>query len=90
MGTPEERFKQSLGDAREKLRSFHDPHQLARELRGNRCRCGRRKGRGKTFCGPCFYSLSKSQQRALYGLFGRGYEEAYSDAVATLKAKEGK
>ena len=64
-------------------------HGLVRELRATRCRCGRRKGRGKTFCGPCFYSLSKAQQRALYRFVGNGYEEAYADAVATLKAKEG-
>ena len=60
---------------------------LIEELRGMWCRCGCRKQSRKTFCGRCFYSLTKEHQAALYQRIGEGYEEAYQAAVEVLIGK---
>ena len=64
------------------------PSELIKELRGTICRCGSEKGTRMTFCRPCYFSLSKPQQMALYKQLGDGYEEAYADAVTTLEKKD--
>lgn len=58
---------------------------LIAELAGEVCRCGNRKKARQTFCGRCYYTLSKTQRSALYSPVGRGYAEAYGDALATLQ-----
>lgn len=57
---------------------------ILRELRGQKCRCGRRKIEKQTFCGSCYHSLPKDMQRALYRRLNKGYEEAYRVACAHL------
>lgn len=61
---------------------------LMLELLGTTCRCGARKTARRTFCVKCYLRLSPPQRRALYRLFGEGYEEAYVDAVASLETEE--
>jgi len=62
-----------------------DPLDLVRELRGIKCRCGKRKTSGQTFCRGCYYSLSPEIRSMLYRRLGQGYEEAYSEAVRYLR-----
>lgn len=57
---------------------------LIAELKGLRCRCGRVKKPGQTFCRQCYAVLSKDQGRALYRRVGAGYEQAYEAAVRAL------
>lgn len=58
---------------------------LIKELRGDTCACSSPKSAGHSFCGACYRSLPKSQQRDLYHLIGDGYEEAHAAAMATLR-----
>jgi hypothetical protein len=57
------------------------------ELIGKKCRCGAAKGKGKTFCQRCYFSLPQNLREALYRRIGEGYEEAYAQAVAVLDTK---
>ena len=57
---------------------------LVRELAGTRCRCGSSKTAKRTFCSRCYYSLPISNRNAIYRRIGRGYEEAYLEAVELL------
>ena len=57
---------------------------LAVELLGTRCRCGKEKGKMMSFCVECCFELPASMRRALYRRFGEGYEEAYAAAVKRL------
>lgn len=50
--------------------------------------CGQRKREQQTFCGDCYHELPKRQQLALYRKFGRGYEQAVTDALNELDAEE--
>ena len=68
-------------------RSEKTPNELLDELMGQTCVCGRKKLRTQTFCGGCYYTLSRSQRQALYRRVGEGYEEAYADAVDTLTSE---
>lgn len=62
-------------------------NELVQELRGVKCQCGAKKQPRKTFCGACYYSLTVTQQRALYRLVGNGYEEAYANAIKSLRGE---
>lgn len=66
-----------------------DPIILVHELAGTRCRCGKTKRGGETFCRSCYYRLPPPYRRALYALLGDGYEEAYAAAVGVLDAPAG-
>jgi hypothetical protein len=57
---------------------------LIEELGGGRCRCGRVKRSGQTFCGGCYHALPLPARTALYRRVGEGYEEAYAAAVRIL------
>ena len=63
------------------------PRELIDELKGVKCRCGKTKIGGRTFCSGCYYSLSTEQRHRLYDLIGQGYEEAYGSACDTLLEK---
>lgn len=63
---------------------------LIRELRGNKCLCGRDKPSGKTFCYLCYHELPDTLKRAIYKRVGQGYEEAYVSCVAVLKGTDPK
>lgn len=52
------------------------------ELRSEACRCGNKKGRGKTFCFRCFQALPEKLQNLLYE--PRGYTDTYREACAEL------
>lgn len=49
------------------------------------CRCDRRKKKGMSFCPPCYRRLPLEMRNALYRRLGKGYEEAYDDAVKYLE-----
>lgn len=51
-----------------------------------RCQCGSRKNTGKSFCWPCFASLSKPMRQNLYKRIGEGYEQAFDEALARLNS----
>jgi len=57
---------------------------LIAELAGVRCRCGRVKRPGQTFCRPCFYILPRQLRGRLYRRVGDGYEETYTAALRIL------
>ena len=61
--------------------------KLVRELRSDVCRCGRRKGGGKTFCRRCYLQLPTTIRGKLYFRLGEGYEEAHRQAVEYLEGK---
>lgn len=52
------------------------------ELMSEQCFCGRHKKPRHSFCWPCYSSLPRHLQRALYDhiLILEGYEEAYEEA----------
>jgi hypothetical protein len=52
-----------------------------------RCICGNPKRTRMSHCGRCYKSLPKPMQTALWQRFGEGYEEAYADSVAWLRAR---
>jgi hypothetical protein len=62
--------------------------KLVRELRGTRCRCGRVKLAGRTFCIACYRALPKDLQTALYHRLSNGYEQAVDNALAFLVVQE--
>lgn len=57
---------------------------MAIELAGVTCRCGETKVRGQSFCPRCFYRLTKLLRQRIRQHFGKGYEQAYRDAVEEL------
>lgn len=61
--------------------------RILRELQTVKCFCGRKKGPMKTFCPRHYSSLPPQMQKALYVDFGKGYEEAYTEARAWLKER---
>lgn len=54
------------------------------ELGSEECFCGKKKGRGNSFCYSCYKSLPGHMQRDLYQRLYNGYEEAYDAAVEWL------
>ncbi len=62
--------------------------RIVQELNGRTCRCGQPKGKEKTFCQKCYFSLPRIMQLSLFKRVGRGYEEAYTECVAHLKSQE--
>ena len=61
-----------------------DRKWIAIELKSDECKCGNDKRPRYSFCYPCYKSLPKEMQAALYRPFGFGYEEAYEEAVEYL------
>lgn len=59
--------------------------ELIRELCGTKCRCGKSKARGKSFCYSCWQKLPPNQRGRLYNPVGQGYEAAYEWAVSILE-----
>ena len=57
---------------------------LIKELMGPKCRCGKAKGHGDTFCRGCYYVLPESMRPTLYRRIGEGYEDAYERACTVL------
>ena len=49
-----------------------------------KCRCGRKKKRGRPFCRDCQESLPQDLRMGLYSCFGEGFEDAYDLAVRGL------
>ena len=62
--------------------------KLVRELRGTKCRCGRAKLAGRTFCRQCYLTLPKDLQKGLYVRLSNGYEQAVDKALAFLVIDE--
>ena len=58
--------------------------ELIQEYGRETCRCGSPKERGHTFCRSCYFCLTNEQRKALFAKFGKGYREAYEDAIATI------
>lgn len=63
-----------------------DQREILADFRSAKCRCGNRKQIGRSFCGRCYYRLSKPMRNALYLPIGKGYEQAFRDACEALKA----
>jgi hypothetical protein len=62
--------------------------QALRELGEETCpSCGDRKKRGRSFCGPCFFSLPDAMREALNRDFRHGYSTAYDEAKTWLKVE---
>ena len=58
---------------------------LVRSLRSTTCpTCTGNKAAKKTLCMCCFYQLPPAIQGRLYKQFGRGYEEAFAEAMTRL------
>ena len=58
-------------------------------LYGDVCRCGQEKIVEKAFCYPCFKNLPLNLQEPLYRFIGRGFEQAYDEALEYLKGDRG-
>jgi hypothetical protein len=54
------------------------------ELMSEQCQCGRHKKIRFSFCWPCYNTLPGYLQSGLYQDMGKGYEEAYEEAVEWL------
>lgn len=58
---------------------------LIESLRGRVCpACGGEKQTRNTLCYSCFRSLDRDERNRLWRIIGHGYEEALSDALASL------
>lgn len=56
---------------------------------GTHCEaCGGGKQPNSAFCTNCYFSLSPSARKALWNRFGHGFEEAYAQALAVIKARK--
>lgn len=63
-----------------------DSTELIKSLMSEVCpACDKAKQKRKTFCNKCYFKLPKDQRTALYNRVGDGYEEAFADALKTLK-----
>jgi len=58
---------------------------VVHELRGNVCRCGKRKIERQTFCRACYFSLPRDVQRDLYKRVEEGYVAVYEKACGILR-----
>jgi len=56
-----------------------------RNLRSDKCLCGRRKQSGFVFCPTCFRNLPGDLREALYRPAGKGFEEACEEALVWLQ-----
>jgi hypothetical protein len=55
---------------------------------GRKCSgCGASKDTNRSFCFTCYRKLPKGMQSDLWRRFGCGYEAAFNDALAWLKAQ---
>ncbi len=61
--------------------------ELLAELNGAKCRCGKKKQTGNTFCSRCYHALPFGLQGQLYLRFGQGYEAVYARCAKKLDAK---
>ena len=62
------------------------PNEMLAELQGTKCRCGREKTVGQSFCFPCYMRLPRYLRTALYQKIGHGYEISYESACKLLGA----
>jgi len=62
-------------------------NELLEELRGETCRCGKKKVSMQTLCRKDYMSLPPGMRQALYRRVGAGYEEAYEAACEYLDDK---
>lgn len=59
--------------------------EVTEALCGTICFCGAPKGKGLSFCHPCYHALTRAEQAVLYRRIGEGYLEAYLAAVKRLE-----
>lgn len=57
---------------------------LIDELAGGTCRCGKAKKAMQSFCKRCYFKLPPRLRTNLYERVGRGYEQAYEQAIEHL------
>jgi hypothetical protein len=69
---------------RRRKKKMKDQEFYISELRSEECQCGKTKKSKMSLCFQCYSSLPKEMQRDLYRPLGRGYEEAYDNAVKLL------
>lgn len=62
--------------------------RLFDELMSTTCQCGALKRTKFTFCPKCYFFLPRRLRFNLYQPLGNGYEDAYQEAVAYLRAKQ--
>jgi hypothetical protein len=61
------------------------------DLAGTVCKaCDGRKASRKSHCRGCYMKLPPRLKSALYRPVGAGYEEAYTESLATLRARGGR
>lgn len=68
--------------------STEEAIRIVQELNGRTCRCGKPKGKEKTFCPSCYSTLPREMQLTLYKRVGKGYEEAYQACVKHLTSRK--
>lgn len=84
MELTQEAMAAALADPKEKLKTtIAAVEALARR----KCQCGATKQPKRSFCGRCFARLSPELKGRLYLPVGRGYEEAWKDALKHLKGE---
>lgn len=60
------------------------------ELGGTKCHgCDGAKERAKSHCRTCYFNLPKKLRGELYNRVGAGYEEAYTESLNVLRARNG-
>lgn len=59
--------------------------QALQDLDSTTCYCGNEKGKGKSFCKRCYFSLPKKIQHDLYKHISEGYAEVYDEAKDFLR-----
>lgn len=63
--------------------------QLLQSIQGDTCpACGKFKDSGKTVCRRCYFDLPSALRNALYDRIGKGYEEAFENAMSHLQVAE--
>ena len=61
-------------------------NQIAlRDLASEKCYCGMAKQKKRSFCAPCYFTLQKPMQIALYKTMDEGYGTAYDEAKDWLR-----
>jgi hypothetical protein len=60
------------------------------DLQSTKCRCGKAKRAGSSFCPPCLESLSVPLRVGLTHSISKGYVGAYTEACAHLDARQGR
>jgi len=82
MESTQEPMAAAQADPKEKLKTTISALEA---LNRTKCQCGARKQPKRSFCGRCFAQLSPELKGGLYLPVGRGYEEAWKDALAYLQ-----